>query len=283
MTSPESIDFKIGATKDFGLRVSVATLSKLLFHHPVDQRLMLGLEHVSTLRQFEDHSNVVVKAQPFGGGIRILDSQALRDRIGEFRFDSQRSRDEGDFRVQIRPQNWKRVEELCLHQFLGEGRRVIESRPDRELVEEFRDALGVEITPNQYKVKHLGVAVEDIPRATNSVRAAGALTARIYNIYEVRILDSSLIGAILENNRRYTDQELCDLAEEDAGGGGRGRANAILSLPINDLKKLYLSMPLESRSAAIRFEGHLLDENVLAILEDVPTMRYRWVGLDRGS
>lgn len=158
---------------------------------------------------------------------------------------------------------------------------IIESHPDRELVEEFRDALGVEITPDQYHVKHLGVVIEDTPRATNSIRAAGALTVRVYNTFEVLIKNPSLIRTILENSQRYNDQDLRNLAQKEAEYGGRGRANAVLSLPLDDLKERFLSSPLKKRNRSIQVESHLLDENVLAVFEDVPTLRYRWIRLNR--
>jgi hypothetical protein len=58
-----------------------------------------GLERKATLRE----DKVEVKSQPFGGAIRILDLDTIHDMIGDFHFDSERSRTEQDFRLFIRP------------------------------------------------------------------------------------------------------------------------------------------------------------------------------------
>src|SRR5687767_3589168 len=96
-------DIGIGATDELSLRVSVATLVRVFFENPRDGHLMLALERKATLLKDESTRNVMVIAQPFGGGIRLLDLKALRDLIGDFHFDSDESRFEQDFRIFIRP------------------------------------------------------------------------------------------------------------------------------------------------------------------------------------
>ncbi len=58
------------------LRISVATLVRVLFENPRDGELMLALERRTTLR--EGGRVVDVKSQPFGGAIRILEPGLLR-------------------------------------------------------------------------------------------------------------------------------------------------------------------------------------------------------------
>ena len=70
------------------LRVSVATYNQVVFSHPENGVTMLALERKATA--LED-GNVSVRAQPFGGGIRILDSVSLKQILGEIEFDSERS------------------------------------------------------------------------------------------------------------------------------------------------------------------------------------------------
>src|SRR5512138_46707 len=51
------------------LRVSVATYNRVLFQHPDDDTQMLALERQATVLE---EGKVNVRAQPFGGGIHIL-------------------------------------------------------------------------------------------------------------------------------------------------------------------------------------------------------------------
>ena len=101
--TPNPYEVGIGATAELSLRVSVATLVRVLFKSPNDDELMFALERKATLRRTEDGEAVRVKSQPFGGAIRILDLSVVQDLVGDFHFDSERSRAEQDFRIFIRP------------------------------------------------------------------------------------------------------------------------------------------------------------------------------------
>src|SRR6266496_4462703 len=107
----------IGATSELSLRVSAATLARVLFENPRDGDLMLALERKATLYEAKNERVVEVKSQPFGGAIRILDLNMMRDLIGDFHFDSKRSRSEQDFRIFIRPSDWEVVRQFCLQHF----------------------------------------------------------------------------------------------------------------------------------------------------------------------
>jgi hypothetical protein len=162
----------VGATAELSLRVSVATLCKVLFNHPEDGRTMLVLERTATWREIEGKQQVIVKAKPFGGGVQIKDLEAFQTFIGEFQFDSQRSREEMDFRIHIRPQNWEKVKAFCLGQFQQEM-GILESRPERELREEFKDALKIKIAQDDYHLTSVGAVVEEEPVKSDNVRAPG--------------------------------------------------------------------------------------------------------------
>jgi hypothetical protein len=97
--TPNAQEIPIGATDELSLRVSVATLVRVLFRNPNNDELMLALERRATLRQPEGEGAVRIKSQPFGGAIRIFDLRAVRDVLGDFHFDSERSRAEQDFRI----------------------------------------------------------------------------------------------------------------------------------------------------------------------------------------
>ena len=265
----------VGATEDLSLRVSVATLVRVLFEHPGDGELMLALERKATLHKAKTGPILEVKSQPFGGAIRLLDPKALRDTIGDFHFDSEESRYEQDFRIFIHPFAWSVVREFCIQHFSNADDPVLESDPRRELIEEFADALKFSLKPDQYIYEPLGIVVEDDPAPTGNIHARGHFTARVYRIFEARILDSSLSHAMLTNTESYSNHDLHELALEDARNGGKGRANAILALPLKLICDVYLAMPPKARNAPISFEDNQLDETVAAILEGVSVPKYR--------
>jgi hypothetical protein len=269
------INLGIGATKDLNLRVSVAALVRVLFENPNDGEVMLALERRATLLENAGRRFVDVKAQPFGGAIQFRDRMVLQELIGDFRFDSEESRSEQDFRIFIHPSDWAAVQQFCLDHFKDLDDLVLETDPKRELAEEFADALKINLKPNQYSLKPVGVVVEDNPAPTANIDARGYLTIRVYRIFEARIVDPTLSRAMLANSERYSDHELHKLALEDVRNGGKGRANAILTLPMKLISDVYLAVPTEARNAPISFQSNQLDETVAAVLEDVAVPKYR--------
>ena len=266
---PNHAEIGVGATEDLNLRVSAATLVRVLFKNPRDGNLMLALERKATLREAEKERLVEVKSQPFGGAIRVLDLRALRERIGDFHFDSERSRSEQDFRIFIRPSAWGRVRELCIEHFSRADSPILEIDPGRELAEEFADALKISLRQDQYIHKPAATVVEDDPAPTGNIHAQGMLTARVYRIFEAAIFDPSLAHTIMTNSEALSHQDLCDLALEDAQNGGKGRANAVLALPMKLIRAVYSAMPPEERYAPIYFENNLLDGTVPAVLDGI--------------
>ena len=65
------------------------------------------------------------------------------------------------------------------------------------------------------------------------------------------------------------------LALEDAQNGGKGRANAILALPLKRICDVYLAMSPNERNAPILFEENRLDETVPAVLEGITVPKYQ--------
>jgi hypothetical protein len=275
---PHHVEIGIGATNKLSLRVSVATLTRVLFEHPANHQLMLALERTATWRAGDSNHVITIKAKPFGGGVRLQEPAVLRASIGEFHFDSQRSHHELDFRIFIFPQDWEIVKEFCLQHFLDDD-GVLETSPERELLEEFEDALKITVTPEDFQSKPMGVVVEDVPNKTDNVRATGSLTVRIYKLFEVRITSPMLTHTILQNSETYSDTDLQDLAWKDKQAGGKGRANAVLALPYERVKAVFLGLPPEKRGEPIQVMGHQLDGNVLAVLEGVETPKYQRIAV----
>jgi len=259
----------IGATPDLSLRVSVATLVRVIFENPTNGDWMLALERKATLHE----TKVEVKLQPFGGAIRILDLNALHDLIGDFHFDSERS--EQDFRLFIRPSSWSVLREFCIQHLSRVDDPIIETDPTRELVEEFADALKINLQPEQYVSKPVATVVEDEATPTENIHARGIPTVRVYRIFEAIIPDPSLKDTMLKNSESISHEDLCELALKDAQNGGKGRANAILTLPLKRITTVYLATPPKERNAPILFKENLLDETVSAVLEGIPVPKYQ--------
>jgi hypothetical protein len=218
-----------------------------------------------------------VRAKPYGGGVRLREPRALRAAIGEFHFDSARSREEADFRILIREAEWPQVQAFCLHHLLWDEDGPLETSPARELAEEIEDSLKLGHLPEKpWTLTPLGTVVEALPAPSTSSRAPGVPTVRIYTVHEARLRSPALIAAVLANSVAFDDDDLARLAWEDVRQGGRGRANAALALPLGALVDSYQWMPLEVRGSPRRFGGHLLDGNVPAVLPEVETRKYQW-------
>jgi hypothetical protein len=261
----------IGATDELSLRVSVATLVRVVFKHPGNGEWMLALERKATL-----HENTVeVKSQPFGGAIRILDLEAIHDLIGDFHFDSERSRTEQDFRLFIRPSSWSMLREFCIQRLNRENDPILETDPTRELVEEFADALKINLQPEQYASNPLATVVENEATPTENIHAKGIPTVRVYRIFETTVTNSALAHAMLKNSEGISHKRMCELALKDARNGGKGRANAVLALPLKAITDTYLALSPKERNSPIFIEKNLFDETVPAVLEGIPILKYQ--------
>jgi hypothetical protein len=265
----------IGSTEKLSLRVSVATLTRVVFPHPENGTPMLALEHKATMVPGGEEPQVVAKVQPFGGAIRILDSNRLMAQVGDFNFDNERSRLERDFRIYIQPAVWNTVRDFCLRQLGQKANSALESDPSRELHEEFEDTLRVHLSSEQYTLKYIRIILENEPSPTAIVHAAGTPTVRIYRIDEVLIDDPNLCKLMIANSQAHTRQIMEHLALEDAQQGGHGRANAMFVAPLAQTREAFLAVPPEQRSAPLPFGDTLLEGNVAAMLDGVPVPKYR--------
>ena len=257
-------------TEDSSLRVSVATLNRVILHADGED-IMLALERKATVSR---DGNVRVRAQPFGGGVRILDQAHLQTIIGQVQFDSERSEREADFRILISPSKWELVKQYSLGHLADADDMQLESLPHRELVEEFAETLGVDLQPHQYTFRPTGFVVENQPVPTDNANVQRRPTVRLYRTFEVEIVDIALCRTMLSANQLYSDEELAQLALEDSQDGGRGRANSILILPLNLVLESYLALPLDIRHQKIVIDNHKIDESVLAILSEVDVPEY---------
>ena len=254
------------------LRVSVATYNRVLFQNPDDGSQMLALERQATV--LED-GRVNVRAQPFGGGIHILNPTRLRKIVGKIEFDSERSKHEQDFRILIPPSKWELIKEYCLRHLKDEEDIELESDPDRELTEEFFETIKVKLSLGQYTVQPQGFVIENHPVRSGNMYARGQLTVRLYRIYEVRIVDAMLCRIMMTVSQLYSDQDVGRLALQDFENYGKGRFNTILTLPVDRVTDAFRALIPEERYREIIVDDHVLEESVLAILADVDVPQYQ--------
>jgi hypothetical protein len=270
-----NLEIGIGTTDELSLRVSVASLVRVLFKHPRDNKMMLALERRATLHETETRRAVEIKSQPFGGALRIHDPSSLRNLIGDFHFDSEESRAEQDFRIFIRPVDWDTVWQFCVQHLSDADDQILESNPQRELIEEFTDTLKIHASADQFEYRLLGTILENNPSPTENVYARGCPTVRIYRIFESHILDAALTHALMKNSESCSNDDLRKLALEDAQNGGKGWTNTILTLPLHQLHTLYEMTLPEVRNRPAAFHEHLLDETVAAILDHITVPKYK--------
>jgi hypothetical protein len=260
---------------DGRLRVSVATLDRVVFQSPRDGTQMLALERKATLLDTTDAHSVFVRAQPFGGAVRLLNSDALRALLGDVAFDSRRSEAERDFRLLIRPADWESIKHFCLEHLLLPDDPVLEADPSRELVEEFAESLQLTLRPDHYVYQQAGFVVENDPTPTDNTYSRGFPTVRIYRIFDVRIVDDSVSLALLTASESLSDAALQARAVHDAQATGRGRANTVLALPLKRVRDFYLNLSPAKRYAPGYIEAHRLDRSVAAVLGDVDVPQFQ--------
>ena len=254
------------------LRVSVATLDRVVFPHPSDGTIMLALERKATV--LDAGKPVHVAAQPFGGAVRILNPNSLVHLVGSIRFDGPRSESEQDFRILIHPEEWEQVRQFCLARLAEPANADLETTPERELVEEFAEVLGTNLRLEQYTCQPIGLVVEENPAPTTNTYAGGQPTVRVYRIFEVQIVDAALCKTILDESHRFSDRDMQALAQKDKNGGGRGRANKVLVLPLETVWSAYLSLTMPQRYRTIEVEGHRLFVSVAAVLDGLEIPQY---------
>ena len=98
---------------------------------------------------------------------------------------------------------------------------------------------------------------------------------RLYRVFEARILDPGLWRVIRANSAERSNDDLQQLVMQDWRGNGRGRANACIALPMVAVRRFYGSMPFEKRNGPVAYNGITLEGNIPAILEDVPSPKYK--------
>jgi hypothetical protein len=235
---------------------------------------MLALEHKATFISDGEGSEVFVRGQPFGGAIRIQDIYKFDELVGGFRFDCRESKANQDFRIYIRPSAWEDVREYCKENLGFVENRVVDSDPVRELQEEFEDTLGIELQLEQYSTAFERIVVEKEPTPTRNIHVVGSATVRIYRIDAVHINDPDVCKMMIANSETRPEKVLKQMALADAQEGGKGRANAVLAVPVETVRTAFQSISPDVRGQPLEFNSTLLEGNVALVLKDVFVPKY---------
>lgn len=131
--------------------------------------------------------------------------------------------------------------------------------------------------PEQYVWKPVATIVENRAISTENIYAEGTPTVSVYRIYKADITDSFLIEGVAQRADGLSHDNLCEMAIADAQSGGKGKANAVLTLPWERLQGVYRAMAPAARNVPIVFEENRLDSSVAAILEEIAVPRYQSV------
>ena len=134
---------------------------------------MLILERAAMLAGDKVPNSAMVRAQPFGGAVHILDVAAVRQYIGDFEFDSARSKSEQDFRILVPAATWDKVKQFYLLHLAKPDDDIIETNPHRELAEEFMDPLHIHLEPGQLLSRTAGFVIENTPAPNGNLSSPG--------------------------------------------------------------------------------------------------------------
>lgn len=265
----------VGATQELCLRVSVATIARVLFKDPVNGRNHLVLERKASLQQTAGRSIFEVISQPFGGAVWINDVNKIFNLLDDYHFDTEHSKSQNDFRLFIRPTDWPRLRDFVIEHLSSRDDHDIEIDPERELAEEFKDALKTPLVKTQYRITPECIVLEGQPTFTKNHRTEVYPSVRVYRIFEVEITDYSLGELLKENSETITNQDLIKLAEKDFREGGKGRANAVFMVSLARILAFYHSLPVDNRKSLVLYKNVRLSGNVSALFDDLYTPVYQ--------
>ena len=271
----------IGATDEFSLRVSTGVLAQLYYVDEQGNRQAV-LERKATCETDKNNAGqwkAKLQAQPVGGASRLLKPQVLLSELNGFNYDSADSATGGDFRIQVRPEDWSKVKAFCLNSFTNLDIGNVEANVEREVCEELLDAFNVSYTEGDslstlqkilmdmlgakaitdvYQVENLGPQLQGEPQVTEKMGVSGSVTARVFNIQRVVLISPALIAQIRRNADIPNDQ-LASRAREKALKAGKGKATALAIIPEIVLADKF---PTGQKESAVDYNGLKISDTV---------------------
>ena len=147
----------------------------------------------------------------------------MRDVLGDFHFDSERSRAEQDFRIFIRPSAWSSLREFCLEHISLDNDLILETSPTRSWSRSLPETLCIDLRSDQYVCQPVTTVVENKATSTQNIYASGTPTVRVY-----RSLRSVHHRCVFDTRRAekwwaYLNRVLVNWQLQMLEGVGRGR------------------------------------------------------------
>jgi hypothetical protein len=258
----------VGATAEFSLRVSTAVLGRVHLKHPATGEEMLVLERKCSA-EIKDNGELktILNCQPLGGASVLKNPQALAVLIDGFNYDTEKSKKEGDFRIQARPADWPRIRDFCVENFSNPALGAVEVGIQRELQEELQEALSIDVNPAAYKSRNTGIVIQQEAAQSERLGVSGAPTCRVFNVHDVEITDEALIRALLHSSASVSNEYLITAAHEKAAASPKHQAKvtAMLTLPRAEVEAAFAQANDASQSVKLR--GYKLIATVGASLK----------------
>lgn len=229
----EHVDPKVGVSSEFDLRVSVAVLTATYFHHPDNNDLYIVLERKSSSKFQNGQINTSTQAQPIGGACVIKNIGSLYPQINGFSFDSEESRNGSDLRIFISKSSWSELKRICIEEFSDNPKGIIEAYPEREFAEEIHDATGINVSADQIRVSHIGIHEQNNLSASPRMEANNAMTARIFNVFAIEIVDKSLIDAVIKQNNISTAEVMQRSEQKAKATSSNAKATALMAVKLS--------------------------------------------------
>jgi hypothetical protein len=223
----------VGATEEYNLRVSAATLARVRLRMP-DNKPTFWVFEAKVWAEVKDGKIVqqVAQLQPLGGACQLIEPETLWQLTKGFNFDSDKSRRESDFRLFVRAGQWDLIKEFLEKEFARPADGAVASDIKRELVEEIEEALRYQLRGEfGYLAWPMGTVVQGEAQKTLRSGMVGVETKRVFKIYDVEILDARLVDMLLTGARPLAKQMLdvaCEKALASPDGKGRVTSLALM-------------------------------------------------------
>jgi hypothetical protein len=231
----------IGATADLSMRVSSAVLTLCVVPSPEGPLAILE-------RKVEiGKKGLDMRAQPLGGGIAVLNVEALSKITGGFNWEDQKVARERDLRIYVNPDSWTFVRELLTTSFLDTlpGAPIVETTPVRELQEEIGDAAGVEVSESSMNISFAGLVFQD-PGCGAVAAKSSTPTARVFSVFDVVITDPALADTIMREASRPDSELIAEVTRRHEALAGREpthdaerpKLSSLCAIPVKELLAL---------------------------------------------
>lgn len=250
------------------IRVSVGVLARLILFDKTSNTELLALERRGTAHQTAEGAKLWrVQAVPFGGAVTVNDPDVLRQRIGDFEYDNDHSRQVKDFRLIVNPSAWDTLKTICQESFEGKDQTILEFDPFDELHDEIKGATGISIERDDLIIHPIGIHIENEAAPTDNIFSFGVETLRFYGVFEAKVQNEGILHQIIDAANTDNDTAYGNLAIQDLQSGGKGWVNTVLVLNLAEVENFYRDLaPSVRDNEDVLFKGFQLARNVSVVV-----------------